>query len=76
MATYNRADGTGGLDGSVQFEQDRPEVCICCVSSDKVKRVRVECWGEFPQFGPLLWSLCESLYVLRGYSSLCYHIRD
>ncbi|RPD56155.1 heme peroxidase [Lentinus tigrinus ALCF2SS1-7] len=25
MATYNTADGTGGLDGSIQYEQDRAE---------------------------------------------------
>jgi hypothetical protein len=26
MATYNVTDGTGGLDASTRFEQDRPEV--------------------------------------------------
>jgi hypothetical protein len=26
MATYNIADGTGGLDASIRFEQNRPEV--------------------------------------------------
>ena len=26
MATYNVTDGTGGLDGSIQYEQDRAEV--------------------------------------------------
>ena len=26
MATHNIADGTGGLDGSIQFEEDRAEV--------------------------------------------------
>ena len=26
MATHNVEDGTGGLDASIQFEQDRPEV--------------------------------------------------
>lgn len=28
MATFNIEDGTGGLDGSIQFEQDRAEVSI------------------------------------------------
>lgn len=27
MATFNIADGTGGLDASIRFERDRPEVC-------------------------------------------------
>ena len=26
MATHNAEDGTGGLDGSIQFEMARPEV--------------------------------------------------
>ena len=26
MATHDVEDGTGGLDASIQFEQDRPEV--------------------------------------------------
>jgi hypothetical protein len=26
MATYDAATGTGGLDGSIQYEVDRPEV--------------------------------------------------
>ncbi len=28
MATHNVADGTGGLDASIQYEQDRAEVSI------------------------------------------------
>jgi hypothetical protein len=28
MATYNTTTGMGGLDGSIQFELDRPEVGI------------------------------------------------
>ena len=38
MATHNIEDETGGLDASIQFEQDRPEVC-CSVS----KLGRIEC---------------------------------
>jgi len=27
MATHNIEDGTGGMDASIRFELDRPEVC-------------------------------------------------
>jgi len=27
MATHNIEDGTGGMDVSIKFELDRPEVC-------------------------------------------------
>lgn len=26
MATFNAAEGTGGMDGSIRLERDRPEV--------------------------------------------------
>lgn len=29
MATHNADNGTGGLDGSLVYELDRPEVCSC-----------------------------------------------
>lgn len=39
MATHNIEDGTGGLDGSIVYEQDRAEVpssfLLSCVLTDR-----------------------------------------
>jgi hypothetical protein len=35
MATYNVTDGTGGLDASTRFEQDRPEVSVSLTGMEK-----------------------------------------
>lgn len=36
MATYNRADGTGGLDASIRWEQSRAEAS--CSALDAVPK--------------------------------------
>ena len=42
MATHNMEDGSGGLDASIQFEQDRPEVC-CSMSKTPMDAMEVGC---------------------------------
>jgi hypothetical protein len=39
MATYNVLDGTGGLDASSRFEQDRTEVSISLFSLSHISNL-------------------------------------
>ena len=46
MATHNKEDGTGGLDASIQFEQDRAEVGthVLHALETGTSRRSTECW--------------------------------